>query len=230
MAFSPGDTSYVIASTIGVLMMVLPGFVLYYAGMVHEGKVVKVVEVVLSIFCVVTLAWFAFGYSLSFGPVTSARADSTPIYGDGTRLWLRGLKRGSVHQNAPTVPEATYCSFQLAFAIVTSVLVIGSVADRVKLGSACLFTLLWHLVVYCPIAHAVWHKDGFLFQAGVLDFAGGNVVHISSGCSALVACAIVGNKYGFSKSRFFPSNMLSTFTGVCLLSIGWMGLDFGPTA
>jgi len=227
MVFSAGDTAFVIASTGGVIMMTLPGLILYYAGMVRVQMVLTTVRLVVAIFATITLCWFSFGYSLAFGPRITHRGDSTPIYGDATRLWLRGMTMTTFHENAPMVPESIYCLFQLAFAIVTSTLVVGSFADRVRFGPVMLFVVLWHFVVYCPIAHAVWHPDGFLFQAGVMDYAGGNVVHISSGCSALVACAIVGNNYGFARDRFAPHNVLLTFMGVSLLYVGWLGFNGG---
>jgi Amt family ammonium transporter len=226
-SLSAADTAYMIACAVGVLTLIFPGLVLYYAGMSKTTRVIKTVLLVLAIYCVVTLAWFSFGYSLACGPRTSRRGTSTPVFGDGTRLWLRGLKLTVAHEDAPTVPEAIYCLFQLAFAIVTSVLVSGSFADRVRFFPMLVFTFLWHIVVYCPIAHAIWHQDGFLYQAGVLDFAGGCVVHISAGVSSLVACAVVGNNRDHGKQRFFPHNILLTFMGVCLIFIGWMGFNGG---
>jgi len=216
-----------IASCLGVLMMTLPGFILYYAGMARASKVLTTIRLVFSIFCIITLCWFSFGYSLSFGPRTSMRPQSVPVYGDASRLWLRGMVQKSAHELAPTIPEFIFCVFELAFAIATVVLVVGSFADRVKFFPVMLFCCIWHFVVYCPIAHSVWHPDGFLYQAGVMDFAGGNVVHISAGCSALVACAVVGNNYGFSPERFFPHNILLTFMGVCLVFVGWLSFNGG---
>jgi len=227
VSLDSGDTAFMLICTALVFFMTLPGLVLYYAGMTRVRHVLNTSLLVFAIFCVITLTWFSVGYSLALAPITPFRGSSTPIYGDGSRLWLRGIKRDSVHSNAPTIPESIYCAFQLAFAVITPALACGSFADRVKFWPTLLFVVLWHVTVYCPIAHAVWHPDGFLYQAGVLDFAGGNVVHITAGCAGIVAGFVVGNKDGFAKERFEAHNTLLTFMGVCMLFIGWFGFNSG---
>jgi len=143
--------------------------VLYYAGMVREKHILVISGAVFSIFCLVTVLWFAVGYSLAFAPINGS---NSPIYGDGSRLWLVGMRTDTYHENAPALPEPIYCAYELAFAVITCCLVSGARADRMKYWVMMIFTTLWLLVVYCPIAHAVWHPNGFLFRAGVLDSAG----------------------------------------------------------
>ena len=226
-----GDTAWLLTSCALVLMMTIPGLALYYSGLVRSKNVITMAMQTLTITCLITFLWFAFGYSLSLAPANPYRSSSNPIYGDGSRLWLRGLNLLSTHANAPTIPESVYCLYQLTFAIITAALISGSFADRMKYWPMVVFMTLWHLAVYCPIAHAMWHPDGFLYQAGVLDFAGGNVVHIASGWSGLAAVAVVGNRRGFGqpeeKNKFAPSNLLTTLTGFCLLWVGWLGFNGG---
>jgi len=228
-AHSDADTAWMLTSTALVIFMTLPGLILYYAGQAKVHHVIDIATHVLATFCVITLAWFSFGYSLALAPITSHRATSTPIYGDASRLWLRGMKFDTYHVNAQTIPEPIYCAFQLAFACITAALVGGSFAERVKLLPFLLFIVIWHFVVYCPIAHAVWHPDGFLYQAGVLDFAGGNVVHITAGCSGLVGTWVIGNRRGFARTRNAPHNLLLTFMGVAMLLFGWIGFNGGSS-
>jgi Amt family ammonium transporter len=226
-----GDTAWILTSCALVLFMSIPGLALYYSGLVRQANVLTTSMQTLSITCFITFMWFFCGYSLSFAPTNPYRKTSTPIYGDGSRLWFRGMKYDTAHILAPTIPETVYCLYQLTFAIITPALICGSFADRMKYWPMVLFMCLWHVTVYCPLAHANWHPDGFLFQSGSLDFAGGNVVHISSGIAGLVSVAIVGNRRGFNqpaeKDNFLPSNILTTFTGAMMLWVGWLGFNGG---
>lgn len=165
----PGDTAWVLTSTALILFITIPGLILYYAGMVREKHILVVSGAVFSTFCLVTVLWFAIGYSLAFAPVDGP---SSSIYGDGSRLWLVGMTTDTYHSNAKTVPEPVYCAMELGFAIITCCLVSGPRADRMKYSVMMIFTTLWLLIVYCPIAHAIWHHNGFLHTAGVLDCAG----------------------------------------------------------
>ena len=184
---------------------------------------------VFSITCLITFLWLCFGYSLAFGPALAKPYGSkgTPLFGNASRFWLRGLDVNSYHQLAPSIPESVYCMFQLTFAIITPALICGSFADRMKFAPMMLFITLWHLAVYCPIAHACWHPEGFLYIRGLLDYAGGNVVHISSGVSGLVSAVILGPRKGFGSEVFEPHNVMFSITGVCFLWVGWFGFNAG---
>jgi len=221
-----GDTAWMLTSTALVLFMTIPGLALYYAGMVREKNVLSTVMQSFSITCLITFLWLAFGYSLCFGPVQPP-AESSQFIGDASRFWLQGMTINTVHQLAPTIPESVYCMYQLTFAIITPALICGSFADRMKYGPMMLFMAIWHLGVYCPIAHSTWHPDGFLFKYGALDFAGGLVVHISSGISGLVATVLLGHRKGFGKEVFEPHNILLSFTGASMLWVGWFGFNAG---
>ena len=170
--------------------------------MVSSKNVLAVAMQSFSITCLITFLWLAFGYSLAFTPTNFyMTTDSVyqqhaqyPVYGNASRFWLRGLRLDSITQQATTIPEAVYCMYQLTFAIITPALICGSFADRMKYWPMMLFMGCWHIAVYCPLAHSMWHVDGWLFNMGVADFAGGNVVHISSGVAGLVAALVIGNR------------------------------------
>ena len=212
-----------------VLFMSIPGLALYYSGMVRVQNVLATVMQTFSICCLITFLWLCFGYSIAFAPVNyvNPKLAKNPFFGGGDRLWLQGMTLDSKHSLASTVPETIFCFYQLTFAIITAALICGSFADRMKFGPMLLFMGLWHLIVYCPIAHSVWHPQGFLFQAGALDFAGGCAVHIASGTTGLVSSVVIGNRRGFGKQRFEPHNILLTFMGTCMLWVGWMGFNAG---
>ena len=150
-----------------------------------------------------------------------------PFLGDSSRFWLVGMTIDTAHNNAPSIPESVFCFYQLTFAIITAALICGAFADRMKFISMLVFVSIWHIVVYCPIAHWVWHPNGFLFEAGALDFAGGTVVHICSGMSGLAVIRVIGNRKGFGKERFEPHNILYTVVGASMLWVGWMGFNGG---
>jgi Amt family ammonium transporter len=204
-----GDTAWMLASCALVLFMTMPGLAIYYGGMVSSKNVLAVAMQIFSITCLITVLWLSFGYSLAFTPVNwyqdtlnpnvDSQHASYPIYGNGSRLWLRGLTITSISQQAQSIPESVYCMFQLTFAIITPSLICGSFADRMKYWPMMLFMACWHTAVYCPLAHCMWHFDGILFNLGVADYAGGNVVHIASGVSGLVAA--------LSKSLFISVNI-----------------------
>ena len=222
--FNSGDTAWMLFSSVLVLLMTLPGVALLYGGLVsNRKKLVATSMQSFSITCLVTFLWLILGYSISFAPVLTV--DNALIYGDLSRVWFKGMTVDSYHQLASTIPESVYCTFQLTFAIITPALICGSFVERMKFSSLLLFIGLWHLCVYCPIAHANWHPGGFLFQAGVLDFAGGNVVHTSSGMTALVASLVVRNN--FKKEVVKPNDLMLTFMGAAFLWIGWFGFNAG---
>ena len=223
-----GSTAWIMVSCSLVLFMSLPGLALFYSGMVRVTNVLATVAQTFAIACIITLCWLFFGYSLAFAPAEQETSpQGTSIFGDGSRLWLQGLEPTSVHYLAPLIPESVFCFYQLTFEIITAALICGSFADRMKFMPMCIFMILWHFTVYCPIAHANWHQNGFLFIAGIKDFAGGNVVHIASGVSGLMSSIVVGNRRGFGKERFEPHNTLLTFMGTCMLWVGWMSFNGG---
>jgi Amt family ammonium transporter len=209
---SSGDTAWLLSATVLVLGMTLPGIMLYYAGMVRIQNALSTAMQGYAIAAVITSLWLCFGYSLSFAPSRAPDINAV-IFGDASRFWLRGIYENGPHQLAPTISETLFCSYQLAFAIITPTLICGAFADRVKFMAVLVTLGLWHLIVYCPVAHSNWHPDGFLHKAGVIDFAGGNVVHISAGTSALVSALIVGNRTGFGKTVFQPHNLLLSLVG-----------------
>lgn len=173
---SSGDTGFLIVCSALVLMMTIPGLGLYYGGMVKQRHVLAAVMQTASIVVMITFLYMVFGYSLAFGtPNPQDGGHSSLYYGDASRLWFWGLNPASVNSLVPTVPESVYALYQLTFSIITHALICGSFADRINFYPMLVAMLLWHIGVYCPIAHANWHSDGFLFQAGVMDSAGGRV-------------------------------------------------------
>jgi ammonium transporter, Amt family len=224
--FDSSDTAWMLASCSLVLMMTIPGLALFYGGMARSKNVLAVVMQCFTITCLITFLWLTFGYSLSFAPVLGGD-DDVQVFGDASRFWLVGMSPETYHQLATTIPESVFCVYQLTFAIITAALITGAFAERMKFSSMLLFMTLWHLTVYCPIAHSTWHPLGFLFRAGALDFAGGNAVHISSGFSGLACAVYLGVRRGYGKEAFEPHNILLTAVGSSLLWVGWFGFNAG---
>jgi len=219
--FDSGDTAWIIVATTLVLLMTIPGLALFYGGLVRVQNVLSTVMQSFSIACLITVEWMLMGYSLSF-------TEGGIIFGDTSRFWLQGLSMtGPGHPLMPTVPEPVFCMFELTFAIITPALICGSFADRLKFGPMLVFMGLWHLIVYCPLSHAMWMKKGFLHKANVLDFAGGNVVHVAAGFSGLVCSIVVGKRANFGRESFHPHNILISVLGAALLWVGWMGFNGG---
>ena len=211
-----GDTAWMMAATGSVLMMTIPGVALFYGGMVRRKNVLNTVMHSFATVCLVTVLWIAFGYSLAF-------AEGSSFVGGLDRMFLIGLTPDSM---IGTVPESVYIVFQMSFAIITAALIAGAVAERMKFSALFLFLGLWSIAVYCPVAHWVW-GGGFLDNAGVLDFAGGTVVHINSGVAALVAAVILGRRIGYGSENMAPHNVVQTITGAALLWVGWFGFNAG---
>jgi Amt family ammonium transporter len=202
-----------------VLFMTLPGLALFYAGLVRAKNVLSVLMQCFAITCAVTLAWVVVGYSIAFGDGGSANA----WFGGFGKSFLSGIEVKTVKGS---IPETVFAMFQLTFAIITPALVIGAYAERVRFGGMLLFSLLWLLIVYCPIAHWVW-GDGWLQKLGVMDFAGGLVVHLNAGIAALVCALVLGKRKGFPDTAMPPHNMTMTVTGACMLWVGWFGFNAG---
>ena len=221
--FDAGDTAWMLAATALVFFMTIPGLTLYYAGMASQKKNLMTIAMQsFSICCLITLVWMFFGYSLCFSP-------GSPVIGDSSRFFLINLQSAVGNSRAVTIPESLFCAYQLGFAVVTAAIMSGASADRMKFNSMLLFVALWHILVYCPIAHSNWQAQGFLNQIGILDWAGGNVVHISAGMSGLVTSIVIGKRRGFGEQRFTPNNMLHTITGACFLWVGWLGFNGGSS-
>jgi len=215
-----GTTAWLLVCSALVLLMTIPGLALFYGGLVRVQNVLSTVMQSFSIACLITVMWSAFGYSLAF-------STGSPIFGDGNKFWLRNISMHHPHPLNPKIPEPLFVIYELMFAIITPALISGAFADRMRFGSMLLFMAVWHLVVYCPITHSMWMTDGFLFKAGILDFAGGNVVHIAAGCSGLMSSLVVGQRAGFGAENFQPHNILVSVLGASLLWVGWLGFNGG---
>ncbi len=213
------DTAWMIAATGFVLMMTLPGLALFYCGMVRKKNVLATMAQSLACLMLCSLLWFAVGYSLTF-------AGDGPWLGTFERVLLRGMGMNAISSFAPTIPEALFMIYQMTFAIITVALVAGSVADRMRFSAFIWFAGLWLLVVYVPIAHWVW-GGGFLAKAGLLDFAGGTVVHLNAGIAGLVAAWVIGKRHGYGSENFAPFNLSLAVIGTGLLWVGWFGFNGG---
>jgi ammonium transporter, Amt family len=213
------NTAWMLTSSVLVLFMTLPGLALFYGGLVRTKNVLSILMQCFSITCVVTIAWVVAGYSLAFG-------DAGPLnawYGGFSKAFLSGIEAKTVKGS---IPETVFAMFQLTFAIITPALVIGAYAERVRYSGMLLFSLLWLLLVYCPVAHWVW-GDGWLAKMGLMDFAGGTVVHLNAGIAALVCALVLGRRRGFPETAMPPHNMAMTVTGACMLWVGWFGFNAG---
>ena len=213
------NTAWMLTSSVLVLFMTLPGLALFYAGLVSTRNVLSVLMQCISITCIVTLAWVVVAYSIAFGDGGTANA----WYGGFGKSFLSGIGVGTLKG---TIPETVFAMFQLTFAIITPALVIGAYAERVKFSGMLLFSLLWLLFVYAPIAHWVW-GDGWLQKMGLMDFAGGTVVHLNAGMASLVCALVLGRRKGFPDTPMPPHNLTMTVTGACMLWVGWFGFNAG---
>ncbi len=218
--FNSGDTAWMLSSTALVLLMTVPGLALFYAGMVRKKNVLATAAQSFAITALISVLWMIIGYSLTF---TSGNA----FMGGLSRLFLNGMGLDSANGLAPTIPESVYMTFQMTFAIITPALFLGGPADRLKFSSSMVFVGIWLLAVYCPIAHMVWGPGGFLASAGVLDFAGGTVVHINAGIAGLVAALVMGKRIGYRHDIMHPNNLMYTMIGASLLWVGWFGFNAG---
>ena len=216
------NTAWMLTSSVLVLFMTLPGLALFYAGLVRSKNVLSVLMQCFAITCAVTLAWVVCGYSIAFG---DAGDDLNKWYGGFAKFFLAGVDAKAIRAGT-TIPETVFAMYQLTFAIITPALVLGAYAERVRFSGMLIFSLLWLLIVYCPIAHWVW-GDGWLQKMGILDFAGGTVVHLNAGVAALVCATVLGPRKGFPATPMPPHNMTMTVTGACMLWVGWFGFNAG---
>ena len=224
-AQSAGDNGWMLTCAALVLFMTGPGLALFYGGLVRRKNVLTTMLQSFILMAVVTVLWAFFGYSVAF-------AEGTPFAGGLDYAFLQGVGSAPNETYAATIPQQTFMIYQLMFAVITPALITGAFAERMKFSAMLAFTVLWTSVVYFPLAHMVWGKGGFLNAAlgGVvpaLDFAGGTVVHISSGFSALVCALVVGRRVGFGKAPMEPHNLVLSLVGACMLWVGWFGFNAG---
>ncbi len=216
VSLNAGNTAWVLTSTALVLFMTLPGLALFYGGLVRSKNVLSVLMQCFAIAGVSSILWLIAGYSLAFG-------EGNAFIGDFSKALMAGVGRESLSGD---IPESLFMLFQMTFAIITPALVVGGFAERMKFSAMLLFSALWLMLVYVPITHWVW-GGGWLGQMGLLDFAGGTVVHITAGVAALVTALVMGPRRGFPSTPFTPHNMTMTVTGACMLWVGWFGFNGG---
>ena len=214
-----GDTAWMLTSTALVLMMTIPGLALFYGGMVRKKNVLATVMQSFAITCLVTVLWMVLTYSLAF-------TSGSTIIGGLSRIFLKGMALDSVHELAKTIPESVYMTYQMTFAIITPALIAGAFAERMKFSAMMWFMGLWAIFVYAPVAHWVW-GGGFLGDWGVLDYAGGTVVHINAGVAGLVCALVMGKRKGFGHDNMAPHNLVYSVIGASLLWVGWFGFNAG---
>ncbi len=210
------NTAWILTSTALVLFMTLPGLALFYGGLVRTKNVLSVLMQCFSIACIASVLWLVAGYSLSFG-------EGNAFIGDLSKMFLNGMSRD---QLSGDIPEPLFFMFQMTFAIITPALIVGAFAERMKFSSMLLFSAFWLVAVYFPVCHWVW-GGGWLGTMGLLDFAGGTVVHITAGVAALVAALVIGNRNGFPNTAMPPHNMTMVVTGAGMLWVGWFGFNAG---
>jgi Amt family ammonium transporter len=210
------NTGWVLTSTALVLFMTLPGLALFYGGLVRSKNVLSILMQCFAITCIASILWFVVGYSIAFG-------DGGPYFGGMGKALLSGVTSSSLSGD---LPETVFVMFQMTFAIITPALIIGGFAERIKFSAVVMFSALWLLVVYAPVTHWVW-GGGWLGEMGLLDFAGGTVVHVTAGVAALVSALVLGNRKGFGETAMPPHNMTMTITGAGMLWVGWFGFNAG---
>jgi Amt family ammonium transporter len=237
-----GDVSWLITATVLVILMTIPGLALFYGGMVRSKNVLSLLMQVFIVFCLASIVWAVYGYSIAF------TAGDTQFFGGFSRVFMKGMTGDSLtgtFSKATNIPELGFFCFQLTFAAITPCLIVGAFAERVKFSAILVFMLLWMTFSYFPIAHMVWFwagpdaytsaaaadevakTNGFLFNKGALDFAGGTVVHINAGIAGLVGALMIGKRIGFGQTALTPHNVPMTMIGACLLWVGWFGFNAG---
>jgi Amt family ammonium transporter len=216
-ALDTGDTAWMLISTVLVLTMIVPGLALFYGGLVRAKNMLSVLMQVLITASIAMIIWVLYGYSLTF-------TDGGPLIGGLSKAFLAGVTPETL---SGTIPEYVFISFQMTFAAITSALIVGAFAERMKFSAVVLFMVLWITVIYIPVAHSVWQSTGWLFQRGALDFAGGTVVHINAGVAALVGAIMVGKRAGLGKDLMPPHSLTLSMVGAALLWVGWFGFNAG---
>jgi Amt family ammonium transporter len=222
-----GDTAWMLTSTALVLFMTVPGLALFYAGMVRSKNVLSVMMQCFAITCLISVLWMIFGYSLAFDTTGMEKGvtNLSSFVGGLGKAFLAGLEKESL---TLAIPESVFMTFQMTFAIITPALIVGAFAERMKFSAMLWFMGIWSLVVYAPIAHMVWSGDGgYFWDMGVLDFAGGTVVHINAGIAGLVAALVLGRRKGWPTTPMAPHNLALTVIGAAMLWVGWFGFNAG---
>lgn len=233
-AIDTGDTAWMLVSTALVILMTIPGLALFYGGMVRRKNVLSTMIQSFGICCIVSLVWMVLGYSLTF-------TNGTPWIGDLSRFFLRGVAEhfhdgvdsaftlgvGTSAETPMTIPESVYLLYQMSFAIITPALLTGAFAGRIRFAGLCVFSVLWSILVYAPVAHWVWSTLGWVAGLGAVDFAGGTVVHINSGIAGLVCAIMIGRRYGLKRDDMSPFNLAYAVIGASLLWVGWFGFNAG---
>lgn len=215
---SSGDTAWMLTATALVLFMTIPGLALFYAGLVRSKNALSVMMQCFALTAAMTILWVICGYSLAFG------GDGGKFLGGFDRLFLKGLTVDSVKGS---IPESVWIMFQMTFAVITPALIAGAYAERMKFSAVLMFSSLWLVFVYAPVCHWVWAPGGWLYEMGVLDFAGGTVVHINAGISALVVALVLGPRKGYPRTMMPPHNLMFTVIGASMLWVGWFGFNAG---
>ncbi len=233
-AIDTGDTAWMLVSTALVLMMTIPGLALFYAGMVRKKNVLATLMQSFALCCIISIVWMVAGYSLAF-------TTGSPWIGGLGRMFLNGIG-ANIHNGADigftlgadspnattmTIPESIFMMFQMTFAIITPALISGAYAERMKFSAMCVFSIIWSLIVYAPIAHWVWSPIGWLGGLGTADFAGGTVVHINAGVAGLVCALVLGRRKGYGQDDLSPFNLTYAVIGASLLWVGWFGFNAG---
>ncbi|MBC2729538.1 ammonium transporter [Thiobacillus sp.] len=222
-----GATAWMLTSTALVLLMTIPGLALFYGGMVRKKNVLATMMQSFAITAMITVLWMVAGYSIAFDTTGMAKGVTNfySFFGSLSKVFLSGMGKDSM---TGAIPESVFMTFQMTFAIITPALIAGAFADRMKFSAMMWFTGLWSLLVYAPIAHMVWSGDGgFMWDMGVLDFAGGTVVHINAGVAGLVAALVLGPRLGYGKEPMAPHNLTLTVMGAAMLWVGWFGFNAG---
>ncbi|MDO9227010.1 MAG: ammonium transporter [Pseudomonadota bacterium] len=221
-----GDTTWMMVSTLLVILMIVPGVALFYGGLVRAKNMLSVLTQVMAIFCMISILWAVYGYSLAFGDGGGLNW----AIGDLSKMFLAGITPDSTvatFTDGVVIPELVFVAFQLTFAAITVALIVGGLAERVKFSALMVFGALWFTFSYLPITHMVWATGGYLFEHGDLDFAGGTVVHINAGVAALVGAIMLGKRVGFGRDALPPHSLPMTMIGASLLWVGWFGFNAG---
>lgn len=228
-----GDTAWMLISTALVLLMTIPGLALFYGGMVRAKNVLSIMMQCFAITGLITILWVVYGYSLAFDTAGMEKGvlNFNSFVGGLDKAFLSGLTADGLTSATALFPESVFITFQMTFAIITPALIVGAFAERMKFSAMLIFMAVWFAVVYAPIAHMVWSGDGALmWDWGVLDFAGGTVVHINAGIAGLVACLVLGKRKGYPTTPMAPHNLGYTLVGAAMLWIGWFGFNAGSAA